>query len=93
VRGLCRTRGTTSCISEPPRIRRNSPKGELRMRPASWKGSLREEYNQRGRQGYLHQEIEKDPWNLTRFRPAEGVRRSCRFPLETCQGSRRTRGS
>jgi len=29
-------------------------------------------YNHAGRQGYLQKEIEKDPWNLIRFRPAEG---------------------
>ena len=29
----------------------------------AWR-SLRAEYNRRGRQGYLHVEIEKDPWNL-----------------------------
>jgi hypothetical protein len=36
-----------------------------------WRPS-RAEYNRRGRQGYLHVEIEKNPWNLIHLRAACG---------------------
>jgi len=51
------------------------------------------EYNPDGRQGYpegtgrariARSGIERNPWNLNRFRPAEGARRSCLvFPART----------